>query len=151
MLTRHGVEYVVVGGMAAALNGAPVNTLDLDVVHVTTPENVARILGALDELGAGYRAQPERRLRPRASHLASPGHRLLITKFGPLDLLGRIGKDLVYADLLRHAEAVEIAADLQVLVLDLETQIRVKEEVGGEKDRAALPLLRRTLAEKRRQ
>ncbi len=35
-------------------------------------------------------------------------------------------------------------------VLDLETLIAVKEEVGGEKDRAMLPVLRRTLEESRR-
>jgi hypothetical protein len=34
-------------------------------------------------------------------------------------------------------------------VLDLETLIAVKEEVGGEKDRAVLPVLRRTLEESR--
>jgi len=35
-------------------------------------------------------------------------------------------------------------------VLDLETLIAVKEEVGGEKDRAVLPILHRTLEEKRK-
>jgi hypothetical protein len=37
-----------------------------------------------------------------------------------------------------------------VRVLDLETLIQVKEEVGGEKDRAVLPTLCATLAERRR-
>jgi hypothetical protein len=36
-----------------------------------------------------------------------------------------------------------------VRVLDLETLIAVKEEVGGEKDIAMLPVLRRTLEESR--
>ena len=36
-----------------------------------------------------------------------------------------------------------------VRVLDLETLIAVKEEIGGEKDRAVLPILRRTLEESR--
>jgi hypothetical protein len=35
-------------------------------------------------------------------------------------------------------------------VLDLETLIAVKEELGGEKDLAMLPILRRTLEESRR-
>jgi hypothetical protein len=37
-----------------------------------------------------------------------------------------------------------------IRVLDLETLIAVKEELAGEKDRAALPILRRTLEEKRK-
>jgi hypothetical protein len=37
-----------------------------------------------------------------------------------------------------------------VLVLDLETLIAVKEEVVGERDLAVLPIMRRTLEEKRR-
>jgi hypothetical protein len=39
---------------------------------------------------------------------------------------------------------------MRIRVLDLETLIAVKESVGGEKDRAVLPILRRTLEEKRK-
>ena len=34
-LTDHGVEFIVVGGVAAVLRGAPINTFDLDVVYST--------------------------------------------------------------------------------------------------------------------
>jgi hypothetical protein len=37
----------------------------------------------------------------------------------------------------------------QIRVLDLETLIAIKEELNSEKDRAVLPILRRTLAEKK--
>lgn len=37
-----------------------------------------------------------------------------------------------------------------VKVLDLETLIAIKEHLGGERDRAVLPVLRRTLEEKRK-
>lgn len=37
-----------------------------------------------------------------------------------------------------------------VRVLDLETLIAIKEDLGGEKDRAVLPVLRRTLEEKQK-
>jgi hypothetical protein len=45
---------------------------------------------------------------------------------------------------------MELGKELRVRVLDLETLITVKEEVGGEKDIAMLPVLRRTLEESRR-
>ena len=39
-----GVESIVVGGVAAVLNGAPVGTFDMDVVHSRDAANVARLL-----------------------------------------------------------------------------------------------------------
>ncbi|MEZ4293931.1 MAG: hypothetical protein R3B70_03060 [Polyangiaceae bacterium] len=42
-LQEAGVELVVVGGTAAVLQGAPVVTFDLDIVHRRTPENVSRL------------------------------------------------------------------------------------------------------------
>jgi hypothetical protein len=144
------VEFIVVGGVAAVLRGVPINTFDLDVVHSTELANVDRLLAALTELDAFYRFQPELRMRPDASHLRSPGHQLLITRFGPLDLLGAIGKGRSYADLLRDFTEYDLDDGVRVRVLGLEAQIAVKEEIGGEKDLAVLPILRRTLEESRR-
>ena len=130
------------------LHGAPVTTFDLDVVHARDPENVDRLLSALEELEAVYRAQPQRQLRPGASHLASPGHQLLLTKFGPLDALGMIGKSRTWEDLRGHTRTMEIEPGVVVRVLDLETLIAVKEELGFPKDVAVLPVLRQALKER---
>jgi hypothetical protein len=148
-LVDHGVDFIVVGGVAAALRGAPLNTFDTDVVHALEANNLERLLDTLEGLDAYYRLQPERRLRPDASHLATRGHQLLMTRFGPLDLLGAIGNGRTYVDLMPHTGELLLRSDLRVRVLDLETLIAVKEEVGGEKDLATLPILRRTLAESR--
>jgi hypothetical protein len=37
-------EFIVIGELAAVLNGAPVNTYDVDVVFARTAENRARVL-----------------------------------------------------------------------------------------------------------
>lgn len=145
-----GVDFIVVGGLAAVLDGAPINTFDLDVVHSRNEKNISRLLTAMQVLDAVYRIQPERRLRPSASHLASAGHQNLITRYGPLDLLGAIGRNLGYEDLLPHSVEMDVGEGILVRVLDLETLIAVKEELGGEKDRGVLPVLRRTLEEKRK-
>ena len=139
----HRVDFIVVGGVAAVLRGAPVGTFDLDVVHSTAPENIGKLLAALEDLDACYRTRPD------TTHLSSPGRQLLMTRFGPVDLLGTIGKGRSYEALLPHALEMELAKELQVRVLDLETLITIKEEVGGEKDIAMLPVLRRTLEESR--
>src|ERR1035441_8291986 len=110
-LDEGGVEFAVVGGLAAVLNGAPVNTFDLDIVPARDEENVAKLLRVLDTIDAIYRMQPERRLKPDASHLSSAGHHNLITNCGPLDVLGTIGRGLGYQDLLPQSE--EHTSELQ--------------------------------------
>jgi hypothetical protein len=144
------VEFLVVGGLAAVLNGTPVHTYDVDVVHRRTPQNVDRLMPVLDALDAVYRIQPERRLRPAKSALLSTGHQNLMTKYGPLDVLGSIGERLGYEELLPHSSEMLIRSDFRARVLNLETLIEIKEQLGGEKDRAMLPVLRRTLEEKSR-
>ena len=47
-LASHRVDFIVVGGVAAVLRGAPVSTFDLDLVHSTAPDNIGRLLAALE-------------------------------------------------------------------------------------------------------
>jgi len=149
-LAESGVEFIVVGGVAAVLNGAPIATYDVDLVYSRRPANIEALAGVLARMDAVFRAQPERRLQPAASHLAAGGHLNLLTRYGPLDLLGTIGRSLGYEELRSHSAEFEIGGGVRVCVLDLETLIEVKEQLGGEKDIAVLPVLRRTLSEIRK-
>jgi hypothetical protein len=101
-------------------------------------------------MDAIFRIQPERRLKPLASHLTASGHLNLLTRHGPLDLLATIGQGLGYSDLLSHTAELDIGEGLRIPVLDLETIIALKEQLGGEKDTAMLPILRQTLIEARK-
>jgi hypothetical protein len=58
LLSTNEVEFIVVGMTAGILQGAPVTTIDLDLVHRRSPENVARLLRVLAELDAVYRHDP---------------------------------------------------------------------------------------------
>lgn len=147
-LARHGVEYIVVGGTAAVLNGAPVHTLDLDIVYARSEANVERLLAALLELDAVFRTDA-RRLVPTPSHLRSPGHKLLTTKQGPLDVLGSIEESTSYEELIDDSIWMEIAG-VPVRVLSLERLIASKEKLARPKDTAMLLVLRATLEEKLR-
>lgn len=147
VLGRHGVEAIVVGGVAAVLGGAPVSTFDLDIVHRRSADNVARLLDALTELDARYRDLAGRVLRPEAHALEGPGHHLLMTRCGPLDVLGQIGTGSGYDELLAESEVLTMR-DVSVRVLGLAALIRTKEQAGRDKDRAVLGILRRTLAER---
>jgi len=55
-LVGAGVEFIVVGGAAAVLHGAPITTEDLDIVHRRTSENVSRLKNLLTELDTHVRA-----------------------------------------------------------------------------------------------
>lgn len=142
------MDFIVVGGICAVLHGAPISTFDLDLVHSREPENIRRLMTALQTLEVYYRTQPERQIKPGVSHLSSPGHQLLMTRFGPLDLLGTIGRGSTYDHLLEHTAEMQVGRGLKVLVLSLEKLIEIKEETAGEKDRAVLHVLRRTLEQK---
>ena len=67
ILVTHDVEFIVVGGMAAVLQGAPVHTIDLDIVYALSESNIARLELALTELGAVFRDDP-RQIAPNRSH-----------------------------------------------------------------------------------
>ena len=114
-LDEGGIEFILVGGLAAVLHGAPVYTADLDVV-------CSRDAVDKPTLGA---SDPFLNLR---------------------DTVDGLG----YHDLLPYTTELEIAEGLRIRVLNLEKLIALKEELGGEKDRAVLPILRRTLDEKRK-
>jgi hypothetical protein len=148
--SRHGVEFIIVGGVCGVLHGAPISTFDLDVVHARTPENVERLLRALEELQAFVRGPGGSGRTPGRSHLLSAGHQLLLTRCGPLDLLGAIGRDRDYARLLSRSQVIQLRPDLSVRVLDLDALIEVKEETARDKDLAVLAILKRTLEERSR-
>jgi len=147
VLSAHEVDFIVVGGVSAVLQGAPINTLDLDIVHSRAAGNLDRLEAALRSIDAHYRIHPKK-IAPTASLLASPGHNLLTTTIGPLDVLGTIGDDLGYNDLLPFAVPVTLEMDMVVQVLGLEKLIEMKVAAGRSKDHAVLPTLRATLKER---
>jgi predicted nucleotidyltransferase len=148
-LNRHKVDFIIVGGVCAVLHGAPVSTFDLDIVHSRSEDNLTRLKEALEDLDAYYRTRRDKRLIPDITHLASPGHQLLMTRFGPLDLLGAIGDGKSYEDLIEQTSK-ESLENMSVYLLNLETLINIKEKIGREKDNAVLPVLRSTLEEKKK-
>ncbi len=149
VLAKHDVEFILVGGFGAIVQGAPINTMDVDVVHSREPENLIRLLKALRELDAWFRLRSDKKLVPNESHLSTLGHQLLATRFGRLDILGAIGDGLTYEGLAGDSQSVEIDG-LIVRTLSLEKYVELKERLGRDKDRAALPTLRATLSEKRK-
>jgi hypothetical protein len=149
-LQQHGVEFVVVGGVAAVLQGAPLVTSDLDIVHRRTEQNVARLVVALAQIDAYYREHPDRRPTPDPKFLMGRGHHLLLTTAGAMDVLGMVSGERDYEALLPHTEVMEAGDGIEVRVIELEMLITLKSEIMRDKDKMVLPLLMATLEERRR-
>jgi hypothetical protein len=145
-LGRAEVELVVVGMASAILQGAPMLTNDVDIVHRRTPENVARLLRVLEDLDAVYRTD-RRRIRPTALYLLGPGHNLFETRVGDLDCLGTIDEGLGYEQLEPDSIVVDLGGGVRCHALSLARVIDIKRRAGRPKDVAALPVLVATLDE----
>jgi len=139
-LADAGVEFIVVGGAAAVLHGAPITTEDLDIVHRRSPENVSRLKALLDELDARVRELANRRLPPQESALLGEGHVLLSTRLGPLDCLGTLIDGRGFEELVSHSESIKDEG-VEFLLVDLPTLIELKTKTGRAKDRLMLPVL----------
>ena len=139
-LVEAGVQFLVIGGEAAVLHGAPTTTWDLDIVHSRSPENVERLQELLGRLHAVVRDPAGRVLRPERKHLLAGGQLQLLTDLGPIDLLGRLHDGRGYEELLGNSETVGDET-LRIRVLDLPTLIEVKVSAGRAKDRLLVPVL----------
>lgn len=148
VLDRHGVVYVLVGGVAARLHGATRLTDDLDLCPAWHPDNLERLATALKELGARLRDAPEDVVFPpitgrtlRELHIAT-----WTTSAGDLDVLHDIpGRDPHhpngYEQLAAGADRRQFLG-VTILVADLGDIIVSKEIADREKDQEALPELR---------
>lgn len=145
-LAEGQVSFVLVGGLAAVSQGAPITTFDVDVVHERSEENVSRLLAVLTALDARYRSHPE--VRPSRERLLGAGHQLLTTTLGPLDLLGAIEGALDYAALVADTIRIDLDGN-EILVLRLEKLLELKRQWSDPESKLRAEILARTISAKK--
>jgi hypothetical protein len=129
-----GVEYIIVGGLAATVHGSARLTQDVDVVYSRSPENLDRLVSALAPFKPYLRDAP-----PGLPFDWSPSTLLrglnftLTTNVGEIDLLGEVTGGGDYSDMAPHTVAVELFGH-PCRCLDLGWLIRVKRAAGRPKD-----------------
>lgn len=134
------VDFLVVGGAAAVLHGAPTSTVDLDIVPSLARENLARLFALLLELEAELR-DPGLKGRPLSlEQLPTAGQLRLLTSLGPLDVLARLHDGRDYNSLVEHCVAFT-DGKLKLRVIDLPTLIEIKAATGRARDKLLVPLL----------
>ncbi|MDJ0867682.1 MAG: hypothetical protein QNK03_16380 [Myxococcota bacterium] len=151
VLTAEGVRFVLIGGMAAVLHGDVGVTVDLDVVPDRDAKNLECLARALRALGARIRteSEPEGLVFDCSAdffgNLFPNSIVNMTTEAGDLDVTFCPSGTEGFPDLRRDAVEIEAAERLHILVASLADVIRSKEAAGREKDRLALPRLRRLL------
>lgn len=140
-LDRHGVAFVLIGGVAARVHGSPSVTTDVDVCYDRRGDNLERLAEALHELGAKLRGVDEDvPFLLDARTLAAGSNFTFITVAGALDVLGEPAGTRGYDELVANAERIDLGG-LEVLVADLDDLIRMKLAAGRPKDRIEVEIL----------
>ena len=144
MLAAYGVQYVLIGGLAAALHGSDGVTTDLDITPARTTDNLAALAAALADLDARIRVDGIEEGLPfghDAASLARAGVWNLRTRVGDLDLSFVPSGTDGYDDLVAGALEVRVSG-VDIRLAALADVIRSKEAADRPKDRLALPGLR---------
>jgi predicted nucleotidyltransferase len=144
-LADAGVEFVVVGGVSAILQGAPIATQDLDVTYRRSPDNVRRLAKALAPFHPRLRGLPAGLPDDVDEHALRMGTNFTLDVDGEsLDLLAEMSAIGGYDQVVGNADEMDVAGK-RVKVLALADLIRTKRAAGRPKDLAVLPVLEATL------
>ncbi len=140
-LVAAGVDFVVIGGLAAQVHGSPSLTGDVDICHSLDRANLDRLEVALRHLSAIRRNLPEAVRAPVDAHALRAGDVFtLTTRAGDLDLLAHPDPGLDFETLSRSASFVEILG-VPVRVAGLDDLMVMKRAAGRPKDRIELEIL----------
>ncbi|MFT4221126.1 MAG: hypothetical protein QM611_11515 [Microbacterium sp.] len=147
-LTAHNVRFVLIGGLAAILQGSPFPTEDLDITPEREHDNLSRLSDALRELEARVFTQTEPDGLPfdhSATSLADSGVWNLVTSAGRLDISFIPNGTQGFPDLDRSALEYTVEG-VSIRVASLADIIRSKQAANRPKDQRVLPTLREILA-----
>ena len=141
LLAEHGLEAVLIGNAAAALQGAPITTVDFDFMFHKTPASLRKLKALAAALDAVI-------LRPY--YPASDLFRIVRDEDGlQIDFMGSIHGVRSLASLRSRARVVAFEG-VELLVADLADVIKSKRAAGRPRDVASLAILEKALHEETR-
>jgi hypothetical protein len=144
VLARHQVAYVMIGALAARLQGFPRLTADMDITPDRGSANLERLAAALTELSARVYTESVPEGLPfdcSPATLARAEMWNLVTSAGRIDVVFTPAGTRGYDDLESGAITYEIFG-AEVDVASLDDIIRSKVAAGRPQDRQDVPVLR---------
>jgi hypothetical protein len=143
-LLKADIKFILVGGLAAVVQGSPVTTMDVDIVHNRSSENISKLFAFLKSIDATYRRPDNKVIGLNEEDISGMGHFLFTTRFGPLDVLAFIEQGKAYEDLLEHTVEIEFRSHI-IRVLNLKTLVELKKASRDPKDKQRLIVLEEKL------
>jgi hypothetical protein len=146
-LAKHDVQYVLIGALAARLQGFPRVTADADITPARDSGNLERLAAALRELDARVFTEsvPEGlAFDCSARTLERAAMWNLVTSAGRLDVAFQPSGTEGYEDLSENALQYEVFG-VELLAADLRDIIRSKEAADRPQDRQDVIILRELL------
>lgn len=138
VLVRSGVDFILIGGVAAVVHGSARVTYDVDITYSRASANITRLVHALRSHAPYLRGAPAGLPFVWDERTVSNGLNFtLTTKLGDLDLMGEVIGGGAYGDLLPHSFEVE-AFNVKFRCIDLLTLIKLKRAAGRPRDLEAL-------------
>lgn len=129
-LARHGVDYLVIGGVAAQVHGRRRTTQDLDVTPAPDPENFRRLAAALVALDAYPVELGPAAPAPTAEQLTvAPVVPPLTTRHGELHILNEVPGATAYAGMRTRALTTDLDG-IAVRIVAVDDLIRMKQATG---------------------
>ena len=147
VLARHGVDYILIGAMAARLHGFPRVTADADITPARDSDNLERLAAALRELNARIYtdAIPEGLVFDvSARTIARAEIWNLVTSAGRLDVVFIPSGTSGYDDLVKTAVPFRIFG-VELGVARLEDILRLKDAADRPQDRHDAVVIREML------
>jgi predicted nucleotidyltransferase len=131
-LTRHGVDFVAIGGWAVISHGSTRNTRDVDFVAATDDANLARLEAALQELDAQLWGVDAHLLGIDldARTLADGGNFTLVTRAGGLDFFNEVPGGAPYDEVRARSVVVDLGDGLEVRVAGIDDLLAMKRAAG---------------------
>ncbi len=134
-LIRHGVDFILVGGMAGISHGSSYPSYDLDVVYARDPDNIVRLVDALRDIGVRLRGAPaDLPFLLDAKTIENGSNFTFVTPHGDFDILGHADGMPAYDVLKAEAPLREILG-LEVRVASIDHLIAMKRAANRPKDR----------------
>jgi hypothetical protein len=146
VLTEHGVEYVLIGGLAVQTHGHVRTTNDADLIPAPDPENLERLASALRALDAKVLNPGEEETPVDAKMLPRATIWQFASRDGGIDVVHEVPGGRPFAELSERALRVRLV-EIEVPVVDLDDLIRMKLARGRPVDLADVAALTDPAAE----